>query len=172
MRTSTAPKSRLGRALRLIADAAALPAASVALPFAPATALPRRVFGTGEGPPPKRAVTWGHALIGLGLGIAAWILLSFIVLTFARGALYGLFDRGPYDDSWGGPTLAGAWTVHFVTSTVFQIAALFVVTSIGALNRRLSGAFRGGESPWWAWLVSVTVCAVTALFVVAWSAQI
>ena len=170
--TATAPSSRIRRALRLIADAAALPAASVALLIAPNTALPRRVFGTGEGPPPRRAPAWGHALIGLGLGIAAWILLAFAVLTFARGALYGLFDRGPYDDSWGGPSLAGAWAVHFAGSTVFQFAVLLVVTGIGALNRRLSATFRGGKSPWWAWLLAVVACVVTALFVVAWSAQI
>ncbi|WP_205327346.1 hypothetical protein [Glycomyces sp. YM15] len=166
------PRNRFGRALRLVADAAALPVASVALVLAPNAALPRRVFGIGEGPPPKRASVWGHALIGLGLGLAAWILLGFVVLTFARGALYGLFDRGPYDDAWGGPSLAGAWAVHFATSTVFQLAVLAVVIGIGALNRRLSASFGGGRNPWWAWLVAVVACAATGLFVVAWSAQI
>ncbi|MGQ0772918.1 MAG: hypothetical protein ACT4NY_00610 [Pseudonocardiales bacterium] len=29
-----------------------------------------------------------------------------------RGLLYGLVDRGPYTDSQGGPTLAGAWAVR------------------------------------------------------------
>ena len=44
------------------------------------------------------------------------MLWGLVTLLVARGLFYGLIDDGPYDTSWGGPTLAGAWAAHALIS--------------------------------------------------------
>src|SRR4051794_24904367 len=58
----------------------------------------------------------GRALISLLLGLVALVPLALEVNSVARGVLYGIVDRGPYDNAWGGPSRAGAWIVHLLIS--------------------------------------------------------
>jgi hypothetical protein len=167
---TTRPGSAVRRLLRLVGIAARLPIAGVALALAPSTRLARRTFEIAETPSGARRIV--HGLTALLLGLVSWVLFAFVALTFARGALYPIFDHGPYDDAWGGPTLGGAWLVHFVLSTVFQAVVLLLVAGIGALNRRLSDPYRGARTGAWAWVIATIICLATVLFVVAWSRQI
>ncbi|WP_051393341.1 hypothetical protein [Glycomyces arizonensis] len=167
---ATTPHSAVRRLLRLIGLAARLPVASVALAVAPSARIARDTFEITETPTSARRIV--HAITAFVLGLTSWVLFAFVALTFARGALYPIFDHGPYDDAWGGPTLGGAWLVHFLLSTVFQIVVLLLVAGIGALNRRLSAPYRNSRSGVWPWVIAVLICLATALFVVAWSRQI
>jgi len=167
---TTGPGAGVRRLPRLVGLAARLPIAGAALALAPSARLARSTFEITETPSGARRIV--HGLTALLLGLVSWVLFAFVALTFARGALYPVFDHGPYDDAWGGPTLGGAWLVHFVLSTVFQAVVLLLVAGIGALNRRLSAPYRGSRSGGWPWVVAALICLATALFVVAWSRQI
>ncbi|MFC4335359.1 hypothetical protein [Salininema proteolyticum] len=131
------------------------------------TALRRRT--NGDASPVRRSII---ALGRLLLGTVSIVLAGFLLLTFARGALYGFFDSGPYDDSWGGPTLAGAWLTHFLLSLVFQAAILLALAGIGGLGRNISAPLRLGETSWWAWPLTVLIGTLTVLLVIGWARQI
>jgi hypothetical protein len=106
--------------------------------------------------------------VGLLLGVLALIPLGIEIVFVARGVLYGLVDRGPYDNSWGGASMAGAWAVHLLVSVPLAVAALFAQYGIAALHRR----FAGGHGGRWVLPVIVLACLAGALLFVAWARQI
>jgi hypothetical protein len=67
------------------------------------------------------------SLAAVALGALALIPVGAEVLCVARGLCYGLVDRGPYNHSWGGPTLAGAWAAHFAVSLPLVALGLLVL---------------------------------------------
>lgn len=83
----------------------------------------------------------------------------------ARGVLFGLVDRGPYDHSWGGPTRGGAWLAHFAVAA----AGLALLWCVAYLDDRLGARFVRGERTG-AWVL--LACAAGAVFVVAWVHQL
>jgi hypothetical protein len=98
---------------------------------------------------PARAVAWAAQRAGaddIGRRIKTWLdgiptgayLLTALLwmLVIWRGVLYPAFGGAKHlSKSWGGPTLAGAWAVHFALT----IGALLVVSLAVALARRGSG---------------------------------
>lgn len=114
-----------------------------------------------------------HAVTGVGLGGLSLVAVGVEFLFVARGVLYGLVDRGPYDHSWGGPTRAGAWLAHFAVGLPCALAAAALLWSITALHDRLGARFLRGE-PAGAWVLptALLACAGGAMFVVAWVHQI
>src|SRR5918993_1700321 len=68
------------------------------------------------------------------LGVLSLIPLGGGVLAVLRGALYGLVDHGPYDDSWGGPTRAGAWLAHAAVAVPLAVAALVALAALAGLH--------------------------------------
>jgi hypothetical protein len=124
-------------------------------------------------PQPDRALpVFGNAVVGLLLGVLALLPLGVEVLLVARGALYGLVDRGPYDHSWGGPTRSGAWLAHFLVALPFGAAGLVALYGLARLHRRWTARLAG--QPGAAWTLPVILAAGaagTALFI-AWLHQI
>ncbi|MEU7869223.1 hypothetical protein [Dactylosporangium sp. NPDC049140] len=114
----------------------------------------------------------GPVAAGLVLGVVALVPLAFLVIFVLRGVLYGIVDRGPYDNSWGGPSRAGAWFVHFLVGIPILLAGLGALAGIAALHRRLSVALDGGPRPRWLVPVTVAVVVFVVVFVVLWSRQI
>jgi hypothetical protein len=49
------------------------------------------------------------------------------LIVVLRGVLYPLIEADDLRDSWGGPTLAGAWAVHFALGVAILLAASFVL---------------------------------------------
>jgi hypothetical protein len=47
---------------------------------------------------------------------------------------------GEYHDSWGGPTLAGAWAVHALGGLAFWLVVPWILRGYAALWRRIAGA--------------------------------
>jgi hypothetical protein len=119
---------------------------------------------------PASAVA-GKAVTGLLLGALAVVPLAIEVLFAARGVLYGVVDNGPYDTSWGGPSLPGAWAAHFLVAVPFAVAGLLTLHGIATLHLRwgrLIDGERGGR-----WVIAVTTLAVAAaVLVTAWTHQI
>jgi hypothetical protein len=114
---------------------------------------------------------FGHAVMSVLLGLVAWVLILLTLLMVARGALYGVVDRGPYDDAWGGPSLAGAWLAHFAVSIPIAAVAVLLTGGVTRLHVRLTGRLQGAATPRWVMPVALLLCAATALFVFAWTRQ-
>jgi hypothetical protein len=86
--------------------------------------------------------------------------------------LYGFVDHGPYENSWGGPSLAGAWLVHFLVSLPFAFAVTVALMGLVAVHQRLGVVLAGGRpAPWLIPVVLVMPLPVAVLFV-AWLHQI
>ncbi len=107
------------------------------------TLLPRSVVTTARA---VRRGRWRELVVGafgIGLGAWAWFVAFLVGLGFARGPLYGVLVPGPYDDAWGGPSLAGAWAVHAAVWVGVLVVALGMWWAIVALADRVAAHVRG-----------------------------
>ncbi|MHC3463122.1 NUDIX domain-containing protein [Streptomyces flavovirens] len=128
--------------------------------------------GRKESTLPGGARVTGHAVLTVLMGALSLVLAALFVLAVARGALYGFVDQGPYDTSWGGPSRAGAWLVHFAAATPAGCAALAAMYGIAGLQRRMTAPLRGERGVRWA-LPTALVCAPAGtLFVIAFVRQL
>ncbi|WP_426402935.1 hypothetical protein ACN9M0_01210 [Streptomyces sp. R-07] len=124
---------------------------------------------------PGRPGAWrlsAHALLCVPLGLLALIPVGIEILFVLRGVLYPLVDHGPYDHSWGGPSMAGAWIVHFLVALPFAAAGLGALWLLGRLHSRLAGWMWGrrvGPGPVLALLLSSVAGFV---LVIAWIHQL
>lgn len=120
----------------------------------------------------------GHARLGVAsvlsllLGVVTLVPLAVLGLFVARGVLYGVVDRGPYDESWGGPSLAGAWLAHFAVGLLSAVCAIAALWLLAHLQRRVVDRLLGSGHGWWAVPVTVLVDAVAVLMVVGWLRQL
>lgn len=114
----------------------------------------------------------GNAVTGVLLGLLALIPIGLEVLFVARGVLYPVVDRGPYDTSWGGPSWTGAWAAHFAVGAGFAVAGVFMLIGIAALHRRWGLLLAGERVGWWVVPVTALAGAAGTAFFVAWLHQI
>lgn len=121
---------------------------------------------------PDRARMMGHAVLTVLLGALSLVLAALFVLAVARGALYGLVDRGPYDTSWGGPSRAGAWLAHFAAATPAGCAALAAMYGTASLQRRVTAPLRGERRARWVLPTALISTPAGALFVIAFIRQL
>ena len=63
----------------------------------------------------------GVSMVSLVLTGPLWLIVVF------RGVLYPLIGADHLRDSWGGPTLAGAWAAHFALGVAILLAVSFVL---------------------------------------------
>jgi hypothetical protein len=126
--------------------------------------------GAGARPTITRVI--GHAVMSVLLGAVAWVLLLAIATMIARGALYGFFEPGPYDTSWGGPSRTGAWLAHFAIATPAAAVTVVLAGGVARLHANLTGRLQGAPTPGWVLPVALLLCAATALFVFAWTRQL
>ena len=113
-----------------------------------------------------------HSALSGGLGLLGWFLAMLSVLVLVRGLAYPLVAADGYENSWGGPTLAGAWAVHAALGVL--IAPVFVgsIALFGRLQLRVIRTVLGGDRSWWAIPIVVVLAAAGGLFFVAWVHQI
>ncbi|GAA4564559.1 hypothetical protein GCM10023176_10790 [Micromonospora coerulea] len=185
------PRSRSYRTARLAGRslaycAALIPLALIALLAAPlgrsgAAAARWRALRTGllGAPPvadPRRrpgpVAIVGHAVLSLLLGVTALVPLGVELLIVLRGVLYGLVDPGPYTNSWGGPTRAGAWLAHFLVGLPMAAAGLVALVGIAAVHQRLTRSLDGVRPAPWLIPVTLLITLAGALLFVAWTHQI
>jgi hypothetical protein len=61
-----------------------------------------------------------------GIPVAAYVVTGIVwVLQIRSGILYPVFDAGNLRNSWGGPTLAGAWVTHFALGLAILLVVSF-----------------------------------------------
>lgn len=113
-----------------------------------------------------------HALLCVPLGLLALVLLGVEILFVLRGVLYPLVDQGPYDHSWGGPTMGGAWVVHFIVAVPFAVAGLAALWQLNRLHSRLAGGMWGRKVGPGPVLATVVSSAVATVLLIAWTHQL
>jgi len=95
--------------------------------------LARRWLGQGNGTRPRFAAAFGLSLVAFLLALLLFYLVGRIVT-------YGFFWTGSDPEgTWGGPTLAGAWIVHFLVALGMAIPIFLALRSITRLEARLLG---------------------------------
>lgn len=122
--------------------------------------------------PPDGSRLVGHALLSLPLGTAACVPLGIEAVFVLRGVLYGLVDQGPYTDSWGGPTMAGAWLVHFLVGVPLAIVGLLALTGMAAVHERLTAALDGGNRARWLIPATLSIALAGTVILVSWVRQL
>lgn len=89
-----------------------------------------------------------HALLRLPLDLLSLALTACLWLLVPLNLAYPLRPgtMSSYQESWGGPTLAGAWAVHAAGGLLFLFAIPWILKGTtalqGRLTRRLLGAGR------------------------------
>lgn len=66
-----------------------------------------------------RTLTSGVPIVAYAMTGVAWFFL------LHSGIFYPMFDAGDLQDSWGGPTLVGAWVVHLLLATALLLVVAF-----------------------------------------------
>lgn len=70
--------------------------------------------------------------VTMSIPVVAYVMTAFVwAIEIYSGILYPVFDDGNLRNSWGGPTLAGAWITHVAVG----IGALLVISFPFALWR-------------------------------------
>jgi hypothetical protein len=80
-------------------------------------------------------------LAALPVEVVAFALAAGMWAVFlARGVCYPLFGADHLERSWGGPTLAGAWFVHFIQGPPLLYLVSLVLRPLLWADRQLSSA--------------------------------
>ncbi len=111
-------------------------------------------------------------VFGAGLGMWTWFVAFLVVVGFLRGPLYGFVVPGPYDDAWGGPSLAGAWVVHAAVWVGVGAVAVGMWWAVAALDDRVAAHVRGERSAAWSVPVATALLVAAIGFVWLWSRQL
>ncbi|WP_446222375.1 hypothetical protein ACTWPB_21530 [Nocardia sp. IBHARD005] len=112
-----------------------------------------------------------QSVLSGGVGLLGWFLAMLSVLVLVRGLAYPLVADG-YENSWGGPTLVGAWAVHAVLGVLIAPVFVGMIALFGRLQLRVTRTVLGGDRSWWAIPIALVLAASGALFFVAWVHQI
>ncbi|MGW5666506.1 hypothetical protein [Micromonospora sp. NPDC003776] len=91
---------------------------------------------------PRRSRLNGLAAVPVdvvALAVVGYCWIGVVVnLAYPARSLFGM--SGEYRDSWGGPTLAGAWAVHALAGIAFWLLVPWILRGYVAVWRRLMGA--------------------------------
>lgn len=89
---------------------------------------------------PGRVRTILHALLSLPLGVLSLLAAAYgwaiVVLNLLYPARWLIGMGGSLEDSWGGPTLAGAWAVHAAGGLVMLLLMPALMRGITTLQAR------------------------------------
>ncbi|WP_410873222.1 hypothetical protein [Nocardia sp. A7] len=135
--------------------------------------VPRRLLSEHVGAhklSPTRCLV--QSVLSGGVGLLGWFLAMLSVLVLVRGLAYPLVTGDDYENSWGGPTLVGAWVVHAVLGVLIAPVFLAMIAMFGRLQLRLTRTVLGGDRSWWAIPAALVLAAAGGLFFVAWVQQI
>jgi hypothetical protein len=85
-----------------------------------------------------------YSLADLPANLVSFALLGPAWAVFiARGVLYPVFGADHLDRSWGGPSLAGAWVVHFIQGPPLLFVITLVLWPLSRHQARLAGRYFG-----------------------------
>ncbi|MFI5803304.1 sensor domain-containing protein [Streptomyces sp. NPDC051561] len=111
--------------------------------------LAQRVLGEGPATEPRER-TWlpgvAHALLQVPLALVGAVVVGFFWFVVAINLGYPLRPGNDPTDSWGGPTMAGAWAVHGLAGGVgFLLLTPWVAKGFAALQVRLVAGLLGKD---------------------------
>lgn len=113
-------------------------------------ALAHRLLGVPSARP-GRFRTILHALLSLPLGALSLLAAAYgwaiVVLNLLYPARWLIGMGGSLDNSWGGPTLAGAWAVHAAGGLVMLLLMPALMRGTTTLQARLMLRVYGGTAP-------------------------
>ena len=113
-----------------------------------------------------------HAALGAALGLLAWFLAFLAGLGLVRGLAYPLVGDGNPENSWGGPTLIGAWAVHAALAALLQPVAALLLADVGVLQLRLADRLLARTGAWWPVPAAVALIVAGVALFIAWWHQI
>lgn len=91
------------------------------------------------GAPPSRGRVMVYSLASLPLNLVSFALIAAAWSIFVtRGFLYPVFAGNDLEHSWGGPTLAGAWLVHWLIGPPMVAAVAAILVPITRAQARLA----------------------------------
>ena len=92
-----------------------------------------------------------HALLSLPLGALSFVVAGYgwaiVVLNLLFPVRWLIGMGGSLEDSWGGPTLAGAWAVHAAGGLAALLLMPTLMRGVTALQSRLMAGVLGGTVP-------------------------
>ncbi|MEU3621532.1 hypothetical protein BS329_25635 [Amycolatopsis coloradensis] len=95
--------------------------------------LARRWLGHDSGGRPRVVAAFGPSVI-------AFSLASLLLYLVGRIATYGIFWSGSDPEgTWGGPTLGGAWIVHFFVAIGMAVPIFLALRPLTRMQARLLG---------------------------------
>ncbi|MCP2276021.1 hypothetical protein APR11_000696 [Nocardia amikacinitolerans] len=174
--SASARYGRIMRPVRSLARWAAYALAALPLAAAPVAVrmrVPRRRLREPirrRGITPVRVVI--HSALSAGVGLLAWFLGLLATIAFVRGVGYPLVAANDYENSWGGPTLAGAWAVHAALGVGLLPVWLAMLAGLGALQLRLIRKLFERAGPAWP-VPAALVFTIAGVFVfLSWLSQV
>jgi len=91
-----------------------------------AFALPLRVAARAAGALGADGSVTRLRALTVGVPIAAYVVTGVVwCLLLHSGIFYPVFDAGNLQNSWGGPTLVGAWVTHLALAFGLLLAVAF-----------------------------------------------
>ncbi|MGW0252192.1 hypothetical protein ACWDYH_36760 [Nocardia goodfellowii] len=154
---------------------AAYALAALPLAFAPLAVrlrVPRRLLGARVDPRSSAVRTGAHTLLSAGMGLLAWFLLFLAVVAAVRGLCYPLLTPDDYENSWGGPTLGGAWAVHAALGIGLLPVWAIGLAGLGHLQVRLARRLLGRDGAFWPIPLAVLLACAGVLLFISWLHQI
>ncbi len=142
-------------------------------PIASRFRVPRRLLGIFIAPRDAlvmRATV--HSVLAGALGLLTWCLAFLATIAAVRGIFYPLIADHDLENSWGGPTLAGAWAVHALLGVGLLPVWGLVLAGLGVVQVRLTRGLLGRHGPWWPIPASLLLAAGGALLFMAWLHQL
>ncbi|MFI6865743.1 sensor domain-containing protein [Nocardia sp. NPDC050406] len=112
-----------------------------------------------------------HTVLAATVGLVAWFVVFLAAIAAVRGIFYPLVTSGDYENSWGGPTLAGAWAVHAALGVGLLPVWTALLAGIGCVQRLLAQRLLGRSGPWWPIPVALVLAAAGVVFFIAWTHQ-
>ncbi|WP_194813603.1 hypothetical protein [Nocardia sp. XZ_19_385] len=154
---------------------AAYALAALPLAFAPLAVrlrVPRRLLGVRFDPQPSALRAAAHTLLSGGMGLLAWFLLFLATVAAVRGIAYPLLTGDDYENSWGGPTLGGAWAVHAALGIGLLPVWAIGLAGLGQLQVRLARRLLGRTGAFWSLPLAVLLACAGVLLFISWLHQI
>ncbi|MGF6887605.1 hypothetical protein ABIA39_006290 [Nocardia sp. GAS34] len=121
---------------------------------------------------PGRGYVAAHTVLGAALGLLTCFLVFLAGLALVRGLAYPLVGDNGLENSWGGPTLMGAWAVHAAFAVLLQPVAAVLLADVGVLQLRLADRLLARGGAWWPVPAAVALAAAGVVLFVAWWHQI
>ncbi|GAB2609129.1 hypothetical protein GCM10027269_76670 [Kribbella endophytica] len=122
---------------------------------------------------PTRPLMVTHRVIAVAHGLLAVFLIGLWGIAVVRGPFFGLVEHGPFGpETWGGPTLTGAWIVHAAVAVPVIVLIPLALWGMRRLHATMTRGLYGAALSWWVRPVAVLIAVAGAALFVAWVRQI